>query len=144
MIVSKPKSQSVFALSLFQVLILAIALWVIADLVRYPESYFLIKLILAPILLVIWVFVAAKFYASLKTIELGDNKISFKLLFQRKRTYKLTEIQNWKEEIVKTRSGDFKEMQITLGKQTWKLSNREHTSYDEVRKYLQKKVKRKG
>ncbi len=144
MISSKPKSQSVFALSLFLVIILGVTVWIILDLVRYPQAYFLLKIILAPILLVIWTFVAVKFYTSLKTIELGDNKISFQFPLQTKRTFKISEIQSWKEEKVKTKNNEFKELQIQLANHLLKVSNREHTSYEEVRKYLAKKVKRKA
>ncbi len=143
MIVSRPKNQTVFALSLFLIIILGVTLWVILDLVRYPEAYFFLKLTLAPILLVIWTFVAIKFYTSLKVIELGDKKISFKFPLQSKRTYKLGDIQSWKEEKVKTKGSEFKELQIRLGNRSLKVSNREHTAYDEVRKYLSKKVKKK-
>lgn len=144
MIVSKPKSQTVFALSLFQVIILAVTIWVIIDLVNHPEAYFLAKLLLAPILLVIWVFVAVKFYVSLKTIEAGDNKISVKFPLKKEQVYKLADIHGWKEETVKTKGGDFKELQIKVSNQLIKISNREHTSYDDLRKYLRKKAKQKG
>lgn len=144
MIVSKPKSQSVFALSLFQIIILSVTLWVILDLIRYPEAYFFLKITLAPILLVIWTFVSAKFYTSLKTIELGDNKISFKFPLQAKRTFRISDVQSWKEEKVKTKNNEFRELQIRLANRLLKVSNREHTSYEEVRKYLTKKVKRKA
>lgn len=143
MIVSKPKSQSVFALSLFLIIILGVTVWIILDLVRYPESYFIFKLILAPILLVIWTYIVVNFYSSSKTIELGDNKISFKLPLQSKKIFKINDIQAWKEEKVKTRGNEFKEIQINLANHRLRISNREHTSYDEVRKYLTKKVKRK-
>ena len=144
MIVSKPKSQTVFALSLFQVIIFAVTIWVILDLVRYPEAFFFLKITLAPILLVIWTFVAVKFYTSLKTIELGDHKISYKFPLQTKRTFNIAAIQSWKEEKVKTRGNEFKELQIQLANRWLKVSNREHTAYEEVRKYLSKKVKRKS
>ena len=142
MIVSKPKSQSVFALSLFLIIIMGVVFWLLLDLIRYPESYFLVKIILAPILIVIWIFITVNFYSSSKTIEFGDNKISFKLPFQAKKTFKINEVRNWKEEKVKTRGNEFKELQITLAKHQLRISNREHTSYDEVRKYLKKKVKK--
>lgn len=144
MIVSKPKSQSVFALSLFLIIILGVFLWIIFDLVRYPESYFYIKISLAPVLLVILIFIAVNFYSSSKTIELGDNKISFKLPLQGRKTFKVSEIQGWKEEKVKTKSSEFKELQIAVAKHRLRISNREHTAYDDVRKYLTKKVKRKA
>ena len=143
MIVSKPKSQSVFALSLFLIIILGVTVWIIHDLVRYPESYFILKLVMAPVLLVIWTYIVVNFYSSSKTIELGDNKISFKLPLQSKKTFKLNDIQIWKEEKVKTKGNEFKEIQINLPNDRLRISNREHTSYEDVRKYLTKKVKRK-
>lgn len=130
-----------FALSLFLVIVMAVTLWVILDLVKYPDSFFLFKLILAPVLLVIWVFVATKFYTSLKSIELGDNKISYKFPLQSKRTFKISEVQSWQEEKVKTKGSDFKELRISIGNRWLKVSNREHTGYEEVRKYLKKKAK---
>ncbi|MDW3195614.1 MAG: hypothetical protein R8G66_24775 [Cytophagales bacterium] len=143
MIVSKPKSQSVFALSLFLIIILGVTIWIILDLVRYPESYFILKLIMAPVLLVIWTYIVVNFYSSSKIIELGDNKISFKLPLQSKKSYKINDIRNWKEEKVKTKGNEFKEIQINLPNDRLRISNREHTSYEDVRKYLTKKVKRK-
>lgn len=123
---------------------MGVDVWIILDLIKYPESYFLVKIILAPVLLVIWVFIMVNFYSSSKTIELGDNKISFKLPFGSRKIFKISEIQGWKEEKVRTRGNEFKELQIELPKHRLRISNREHTSYDEVRKYLAKKVKRKS
>lgn len=81
---------------------------------------------------------------SLKTIELGDNKISFKFPLQAKRTFKISDIQSWKEEKVKTKNYEFKELQIQLANHKLKVSNREHTCYDQVKKYLGQKAKKKG
>lgn len=142
MIVSKAKSSTVVSLSIAVALITATFTWILLDLIYYPEGFFLVKIILTPVLLVISILVLRKFYQILKTVKLGDNKVSVKYLFQKELLFKISDMNGWKEDVVKTKGGDFKQITFSYGKTQVKLSNRESTEFEAIRKYLSKKVKK--
>lgn len=144
MIVSKPRRNTVLALALFLLLVLVSFFFLLDSLLRSPD-YFVIKLILTPALLVIAVLVFSKMSRSFKTVKIGKEKIEVESPFGgKKTTFSLNDILGWKEEVVKMRNGDFKEVSILYGgKKVLKRSNKENTEYDRIVKYLLQKAKRK-
>ena len=81
--------------------------------------------------------------ASLKRISLGDGKLEVLYLISRSRIkLKVDEILGWHEEVIDTKGGEFRELKVLYAKKKIiKLSNKENTEYDQVVKYLKKKVK---
>ncbi len=142
MIVSKPKSNTSMALGLFLVLIFITFFLLLNSLLRVPD-YFILKLILSPIVLVIGLLVLGKFLNSLKVVSLGKEKMEVLFLITRMRLkISVNEILGWREEVVKTRNSEFREVKILYGKKKiLKLSNKENTEYDKVIQYLRQKVK---
>lgn len=142
MIISKPKTQTLTALSLFLILIFASFFLVLNSLLK-DESYFIIKLILAPIILVIGLLVLGKLLGAIKVVKLGDNKLeAFYPITRMRVKVDMKDVLGWKEEVVKTKNGEFREVKILYTKKKiLKLSNRENTEYGSVIKYLKKKVK---
>ncbi|WP_258103158.1 hypothetical protein [Marinoscillum sp. MHG1-6] len=145
MIVSKPKRNTAFALAVFLIVIFAV-FFMLLDSLLSSADYFIIKLILTPIVLVIGLLVMGKFLSSLKRVSLGDGKIEVLFLVTRMRTViPVKEVMGWREEVVNTKNGDFREVKILYDKKKiLKLSNRENTEYDKVVKYLKQKVKIKN
>ncbi|MEO9871802.1 hypothetical protein [Ekhidna sp.] len=143
MINSKPKSSSILAVGLFLVGILAAAIWLFAGLIQNPTSYFWIKLILAPTVLVIGILVTVKSYSSAMTITIGNNKLTYRYLIGSESKHKIAEIESWQEDIIKRKSSEYRQlsMQLANGKKL-KLSNHENSNYKEVVNYLKKKVKK--
>lgn len=142
MIVSKPKSNTSVALGLFLVLIFTTFFFLLNSLLTVPD-YFILKLILSPIVLVIGLLVLSKFLNSLKVVSLGKEKMEVLFLITRVRLkIPVNEILGWREEVVKTRNSEFREVKILYGKKKiLKLSNKENTEYDKVIQYLKQKVK---
>ena len=55
----------------------------------------------------------------------------------------LNDIKGWREDVVKTKQGEFRETKILYGKKkVIKLSNKENTEYDRLVKYLSQKAKK--
>lgn len=141
---SKPKTSSLVSVSFFVIVTWTVAGWLIIELIQNPSTYFLIKLVLAPILLVIGIIIAMKSLTSSLTLTFGDNKISYQHLLGSEKRYKLSDIQVWKEDVVKRKNSDYRRLSILLnnGKKL-QLSNHENTNYDQVIQYLKKKVRTK-
>ncbi len=144
MIVSKPRYQTIFALSIFLILVFGSFFLLLNSLLKAPEQFFIIKLITTPVVLVIGLLVLSKLITAIKVIKVGNNKISIKFLISRSIiNLNLVDIKAWNEEIVKTKQGDYKETKILYGhKKIIKLSNKENTEYDSIIKYLNSKAKK--
>lgn len=143
MIVSKPKTNTLTALTIFLILIFG-SFFVLLDSLLSSESYFIVKLILAPVVLVIGLVVLGKLLGAIKIVKLGDNKLQiFYPISRLKVEVKVPDILGYREEVIKTKNGEFREVKILYTKKKiLKLSNRENTEYDAVVRYLKKKVKK--
>ena len=142
MIHSQPKSATLTALGIFLILILGVSLWLFYELICSPESFFILKLILAPLLLVIAIIVATKGYLTAVTVWLGDNQIAYRYPFGSQIKLKLSAIAHWEESVVKRKKSVYRSLTIVLtnGKKL-QVSNHENTHYDQLLSYLKKKVK---
>ncbi|MFT7233731.1 MAG: hypothetical protein ACI8TA_002957 [Cyclobacteriaceae bacterium] len=130
------------ALGVFLVLIFLTFFFLFNSLLTSPD-YFILKLILTPVVLVIGLLVFGKFLNSLKVVSLGKDKMEVLFLISRMRvSIPVNEILGWREEVVKTKNSEFREVKILYGKKKiLKLSNKENTEYDKVVNYLKQKVK---
>lgn len=142
MIVSRPKTNTLTALTVF-VLLIFTSFFLLLHSLLTNEAYFIVKLILSPIILVIGLLVLGKLLAAIKIVKLGDNKLQVFYPVSRLRiSVNVRDILGWREEVIKTKNGEFREVKILYTKKKiLKLSNRENSEYDAVVKYLKKKVK---
>ena len=144
MIVAKPKIGTLFSLGLFVALSLTVAIYTTTFMVdsEYIAWYqYLIVIVLFPLALGL----AAKVILGYKVIEIGKEKldIRFPTRFKRK-SYRIKDIDYWKETQVKTATGTYKEVEIQFeDKKQLTLSYQEHTDYTKVVNYLKKKCARK-
>ena len=130
------------SLGIFLVVIFAVFFFLFDSLLRSRE-YFWVKMVLTPTVLAIGLVVLGKFFGSLKEVSLGDGKIKVLYYVSRQKIdLPLKDVLGWREEVVKTKSGEFREVKILYNKKKiLKLSNKENTEYDRVVKYLRQKVK---
>jgi len=144
MLISTPKRQTLFALGIFIVLVFCSFFFLFHSLLT-SESYFVWKLILAPIILVIGLLVLGKFIESNKTVKFDKNKIDVLYHISRKKLrIQVKEILGWRQEVVETKNGDFREVKILFGKKKiLKLSNRENNNYEKSISWLKTKIKAK-
>lgn len=142
MIVSKPKANTITALTIFLILIF-ISFFMLLSSLLSSESYFIVKLILAPIVLAIGLIVLGKLLGAIKVVKLGKGALHIFYPVSRMRTtIDVKDILGWREEVIKTKNGEFREVKILYGqKKILKLSNKENTEYEAVVNYLKKKVK---
>ena len=77
---------------------------------------------------------------SFKTITFGKKKITIDFLLKRKDiVFSVKEVITWKEEVIKTMSGTYKETEIQLPRNiVLKISKQEYTNYDKAFNYLTK------
>ena len=143
MIKSKPKYQTVFALSVFLILLFGSFFLLLDSLLNNP-TYFILKLILTPIVLVIGLLILNKLITGAKVIEIGNNKIKVLYPISRKRvSIEIKDIISWREEVVETKNGDFRETKILYApKKILKLSNKENSNYEKILKYFHNKMKK--
>lgn len=143
MIVSKPKIHTLFSLVAFLVIAYSILGYTLYHFLHAENKaiyQYLILIILTPIALAI----NFKMFWGYKIVSLGGNlmKVHYPTRF-RKTSLKLKEINSWKETVIKTKRGPFKEIAITYNQnQKVKVTNQENTNYDQVVSYLQKKCGR--
>ena len=143
MIISKPRYQTIFALSVFLVLIFG-SFFLLLNSLLTNQAYFIIKLILTPLTLVIALLVLGKLLSAIKIIKAGNNKLNIFYPISRSRIeLPLDKIKGWREDVVKTKQGEFRETKILYGrKKVIKLSNKENTAYEHLVKYLSQKAKK--
>jgi len=142
MIHSKPKSNTLFAVGIFLLIVFAVDIWFLLTLINNPENYFFWKLLLIPTLLVIALIVGSKTYFASAQISLGKDRLTYRYPLQTGKTFKISAISSWKEEIIKRKSSTFKHLTIKMKHGTrLRISNHENTEYDKVVMYLKKKVK---
>ncbi|MBL6447309.1 hypothetical protein JMN32_13400 [Fulvivirga sp. 29W222] len=144
MIVAKPKVGTLFSLGLFIAISLAVAIYTASFMIDNSDIawyQYVIVIILFPLSLGL----AAKVIFGYKIIAIGKEKldITFPTRFKKK-SYKIKDIDYWKETQVKTATGTYKELEIQFDdKKQLSLSYQEHTDYPKVVNYLKKKCAKK-
>ena len=143
MIQSKPKSGTLIGIGLFLFGTLAVAMWLFVQLIQNPGAYFWVKLILAPMLVVIFMTVAVKTFFSAIFLTVGNNQLIYRYLLGSEKKHKISDVVSWQEEVVKSKSNEYRRLIIQLknGKKL-QLSNHENSDYKDVVNYLSKKVKK--
>lgn len=140
MIVAKPKISTLFSLGIFVALCLAISGYAIGHMLSGKTIlwyHYTLGIIFFPIGLGLLL----RMLLGYRVIRVGKERfeVHFPSRFTR-RTYKLKDIQEWKETAVKTVSGTFKEIEVLFNDQKKiTVSIQEHTDYKPLLKYLQKK-----
>lgn len=144
MIHSKPNYSTVFSILIFLAIVLSSFFVLLNSLLTSPD-YFIIKLILAPTLLVVAFIIWNRLMKGFKHIRLGDMKFEVvQAITRSKEIYKVSEIKGWQEEVVKGKAGEYRETNILFeDHKTLRISNKETSQYPKIIAYLRQKVAKK-
>lgn len=141
MIVSKPRSQTLISFTLFLLLTFLVFGLNVTALLRGTYAWY--NLVIATILLPLGLFVFYRIFIRYKIIRAGDNRIEVVYPVIRKtHAYTVKQIASWRESVVKTgKNSIFKELEIVFDKHfRVTIGQKEHTGYDKLVQYLQRKV----
>jgi len=145
MIHCKPKSSTYFSLLIVVGILFAGLIYILLDFSRSQTYGFLFYLFSASLLTVVLLIILVKMMAGYRFITAGKDSIQIRLpLRGLKRRYNLAQVLAWQEEKIMANKKEFKQMTIVFSDKTsFSLSNHEHTHYEDLNKYLHKKVPRK-
>jgi hypothetical protein len=142
MIVSKPKSQALFAIGVFVLICLSLGGYNLVLLIKGSSWWF--NWLMAIVFLTVGVTLLLRQLFNYKIISLGNEKVQvwYPLRFKTVRG-NLKDMEFWEETIIQTKTGIFKQLEIKFPQRTIKLSIQENTSYKEAIGYLKKKQNKK-
>jgi hypothetical protein len=107
------------------------------------RGYAWYNLVIVALLLPLGFFILYKIFIRYKIIRAGDNRIEVVYpVLKRTHSFTTKEVLSWRESIVKTgKSSVFKELEITFENRfRITIGHKEHTDYDRLVQYLQRKV----
>ena len=142
MIVSKPKSQALFAIAVFVLICFGLGGYNFKLIVEGSTWFF--NWIMAIVFLLIAHVLMFRQLFNYKIVSLGNEKIQvwYPLRFKTIRG-DLRDIEYWEETVIQTKTGLFKQLEVKFPRRTIKLSIQENTRYQEAVNYLIKKQPRK-
>ncbi|MCW5909608.1 MAG: hypothetical protein KIT62_00965 [Cyclobacteriaceae bacterium] len=141
MIVSKPRTQTLISFILFLLLTFTVLGLNLAALVQGAQAWY--NYAIAAILLPLGFFVLYRIFIRYKIIRAGDNRIQIIFpVLKRTYDYPVKEIRNWRESVVKTgKNSVYRELEIECDNRfKIALGQKEHTEYDKLVQYLQRKI----
>ena len=143
MIISKPKTGTLFAVGVFVLLAYGVSAYLIFGVVQ-AQAFATYQILLLPLTLGIAVGVSIKMIIDHKTIVVDKERVDVKFLLPIRKRYYLKNLEYWQEVKIKTLSSTFKELTMRFdNRKSVKLSTQEHTHYDRVLRHLKKKYPRK-
>lgn len=142
MIVSKPKSQALFAIGVFIIICLSLGGYNLKLLLEGSTWFF--NWIMTIVFLLIGGILLLRQLFNYKVISLGNEKVQvwYPLRFRTHRG-NLKDMDYWEETIIQTKTGIFKQLEIKFPQRSIKMSIQENTNYDEAANYLKKKQPKK-
>ncbi len=142
MIVSKPKSSALISLGIFTVLCFAIGGYALRAIINNVGMWY--HYLAAILFLSVAAMLVLRQLLTYKIIYVGENKIkvTYPIRFKTKELNN-KDIMYWKEEVIKTKNAPFKQLEIKFDGFLLKLSIQENTNYEQIKKYLKKRVSKK-
>ena len=143
MIISKPKFSALSAIGVFLVLCYSLGLVNLGILLDGASKWYNYAIVVS--LLPLATVILIKQVIGYKIVVLKNQSFRIRRPFIFKSySFKTKDIQSWKETIVKTRNGNFKELSIyPQNNPVLKLTLQENSNYDIIKGYLQKKLPKK-
>lgn len=145
MVTCKPKRNTYLSLSLIVMALFAGLIFLLNDFYRYRDFPLLFYLAGTTILTVVLLLLLVKMMAGYKFLAAGKGQISLWMPLKGwRKTYPLEEILAWQEEEVKANQRVFKQLILVFSdKYSFSISNHEHHGYDDLKRYLARKVAKK-
>lgn len=139
MIISKPHFRAQFAIGVFLILCFALSYYGFDALLSGEGNWIhlVIVFLVFPIALIIFIRQLINF----KLITAGEKRmrVAHPFLF-RGYEFKLSDISEWQEEIIKTRNDPYRKLTVRTEKHILTLTHQENTNYLKILDYLTKKV----
>lgn len=107
------------------------------------KTYAWYNLVIVIILLPLGIFVLYRIFIRYKIIRAGDNRLEITYpALKKTQGYNIKQITSWRESIVRTsKNSVFKELEIVCdNKLRITIGQKEHTEYDKLVQYLQRKI----
>lgn len=143
MIISRPRTNALFALTVFIIIALSLAYAGIQGPLtsgKWNWYNYIAVYGFGPLAVVL----AIRMLINFKLIYLGKGQIEVKYPFRLSaRKYNLKELDYWTENRVKTGKTLFREMEIKFPRKKIKISMQENSSYKEIFQYFSKKASKK-
>ncbi|KEO74482.1 hypothetical protein [Anditalea andensis] len=145
MIHCKPKSSTYFSLLIVIGILFAGLVYIILDYSRYQTYNFWFYLFSASLLTVVLLVILVKMMAGYRFISAGKESFFVKIPLRGwKNEYRLNEVLAWQEEKIIANKKEFKQLTMVFSDKTsFSMSNHEHTHYEDLVGYLQKKLPKK-
>jgi len=143
MIISKPRSNALFAIGLFLLLSYSLGLVNLNILLQGGSRWYnyAIPVVLLPLATAILI----KQLVGYKVVMLKNQTFKVKRPFIfNSHAFKTKDIQSWRETVIKTKNGNFQE--LTIATEKWrplKLTLQENSNYQRIKDYLNKKIPKK-
>lgn len=142
MIVSKPKTSALTALSIFIIICIGIGAYSLNVILNEAEAWY--HYLVTAITFSIGFILLIRQVISYKVISIGDKGVEVNYSFRfSSKVFKLKDLVSWKETIIKTRNAPFKQLDLKFEAFKLNLSVQENTNYDQIYKYLKKRVAKK-
>lgn len=143
MIVSKPKGNTLFALSMFLLICFTLLGYTLYNYFNNEVHHwyqYVIFVVVTPVSFAVLI----KTIKSYKIVRLGKGRLSvdFPFLFKSK-VFNMQDLVCYSEDVIKTQGSDFKELTIKFDRDKVKLTNQENSEYSKIYAYLKKKHPRK-
>lgn len=142
MIVSKPKSNAIFAIGVFVIICFALGGYNFRMVVGGSASIF--NWVMAVVFLLVAHILMFRQLFNYKIISIGEEKIQvwYPLRFRTVRG-NLKDMDYWEETIIQTKTGVYRQLEVSFPKRKIKLSVQENTKYTEAVNYFKKKQPKK-
>ncbi len=142
MLVIKPKVSTYISLSLVLLILISGLVFILRDFAYKGSFGIWFYLIACSLITLVILMLLVKMLAGYRFITAGRDQIIVKLpLRGYTKTYPVTQILAWEEEIVKANKKEFRQVTIAFAdQQSISVSNHEHEAYVDLVAYLGKKA----
>lgn len=144
MLVIKPKVSTYISLSLVLLILISGLVYILRDFAYKGSFGIWFYLIACTIITLVILMLLVKMLAGYRFITAGRDQIIVKLpLRGYSKTYPVSQILAWEEEVVMANKKEFRQVTIAFSdKQSISVSNHEHEAYKDLVAYLSKKAGR--
>lgn len=145
MILIKPKGSTYFSLGLILLALLAGLIFILRDFAYKGNFALWFYLIAASLITLVILMLLVKMMAGFRFIRAGKDQIIVKLPLRGiQKTYPVSEILAWEEEVILANKKEFRNLTIAFSDhQSISISNHEHDAYGDMVRYVRKKAPKK-
>jgi hypothetical protein len=143
MIISKPKRQTIFSLTVFTLVSCFGSMYFMREILAEPNGTW--RYIVLGFLLVVSSILLYKLIFNYKVIKISHDKIHVYYPFRfYKSVQDVSELGACQETIIKANKTDYKELKLVFMRKGYvKISNQENNDYDKVYNYIKRKAPKK-